>query len=147
MSIVDQVRAPRRSDASEPQPRHLRVVAHDRTHIRRRIVGATVLSIVFLILFATVAFHVHLVKEQQRIDDLNRSAQAAQTTYDHLRLRLDTLSAPERIVGKARALGMVEANDPVWISPGVRQAPVQPETSAEQIDGYLDVKPYLQETP
>ncbi|HET8931632.1 MAG TPA: hypothetical protein VFN21_13305, partial [Acidimicrobiales bacterium] len=102
MSMVAPPRPERstRRDREEAEARHLRVVPAPRRSVRR--VGLLLGFIaVFVILFGTVTFHVRLATGQQRIERLDRQAEAAQARYDRLRLDVDRLSAPDRIVARA----------------------------------------------
>ncbi len=138
-------RAPRR-DRNESEARHLRVVPTPRGRGRRR-AGLLVGFIAgFVILFGTVTFHVRLVTGQQRIERLDTRAEAAQARYDRLRLEVDRLSAPDRIVARARALGMVEAQDPTWLAPASPAITEHGGSDGGDRHDYLDVKPFLQDT-
>jgi len=134
-----------RGRRAEPADRHLRVVAEPRRRSRRRVLSFFVLVAFFVILFGTATFHVRLVTGQQRLDRLDRQAEAAQAKYDRLRLDVDRLSAPDRIVARARALGMVEAGDPTWLGPGSAAITDGDGHGDSALHDYLDVKPYLKD--
>lgn len=125
--------------------RHLRVVDPPRRRGRRGLVVSMIFIGFTVILLATVTFHVRLVTGQQRIDRLDRRAEAAQQTYDRLRERVDRLSAPERIVARARSLGMVQAEDPTWLAPTAEGPDTGDDESSasSKLHDYLDVKPFL----
>lgn len=144
----DRVRTDRaRTDGDPSGKRHLRVVDAPRHRGRRRLWMSLAFVGIFVVLFGTVTFHVHLVTGQQHIDELNRSADAAQERYDRLRVEVDRLSAPDRVVAKARGLGMVQADDPTWLpSPPSATSDGESATSPVLRD-YLDVRPYLRDTP
>lgn len=135
---------PRRDEREE---RHLRVVAPVRHRGRRRLLSFFVLVAFFVVLLGTATFHVRLVTGQQRIDRLDKQAQQSQATYDRLRLQVDKLSAPDRIVARARALGMVDAGEPTWLAPGSPAITRGTDDPATGLRNYLDVKPYLGDTP
>lgn len=151
MSVVTAprpARAPRRSDPGlGDEPRHLHVVRRSRPRRSRRVFATALLAVMFLVLFGTVAFHVQLVKGQQHIEELNRQAEQSQDRYHELRLHLDRLSAPQRIVSKAKSLGMVPAEDPIWLAPTSPGGSVMPGAADPSMRNYLDVKPYLEEVP
>lgn len=137
---------PARREREESEAPHLRVVPAPRRTGRRRAGLFVGFIAVFVILFGTVTFHVRLATGQQQIERLDRQAESAQARYDRLRLDVDRLSAPDRIVARARALGMVEAQDPTWLAPGSPAITGRGATSSDGLHDYLDVKPYLQDT-
>jgi cell division protein FtsL len=138
-------RAPR--EATRPQ---LRVVEPPRRR-RTRLIGALVLLTLFSVLMATVAFHVNLVQGQQRIDRMNRQADAAQARYDRLRIEVDRLQSPARVVSSATKLGMVNPDNSTWLAPqgsGAANPPSDPSSAGDAApDDYLDVKPHLGDNP
>ncbi len=137
-------RAPRGRRSDQPD-RHLRVVAPPPRRGHRRLLSFFVLVGFFVILLGTATFHVRLVTGQQRIDRLDRQAEAAQAEYDRLRLDVDRLSAPDRVVARARALGMVDAQDPTWLAPGSPAITDGGDHGGAGLQDYLDVKPYLKD--
>lgn len=144
MSLLERARAPRELPSGEAtEERRLRVVDPAPDRLARRIVSFVVLAMVFAVLFLTVTFHVSLVTGQQKIDRLNRQADLAQQRYERLRIDVDRLSAPSRVVSRARSLGMVPAQDPIWLAPGSATTVVPDQGSGPSISDYLDVKPYL----
>lgn len=151
MSVVTAPRPVRAPQQDRPGPseerRHLRVVAKPRLRHSRRLLATAALVVMFAVLLGTVAFHVRLVKGQQHIDQLNRQAQQAQDTYNGLRVEVDRLSAPERIIANARKLGMVPADNPVWLAPSSGVGKDTVGANDPSVRDYLDVKPYLQEAP
>ena len=150
MSIIESPRTrPERAPIEESRP-HLRVVDPPRRR-RTRVIGALVLLTLFSVLMATVAFHVNLVQGQQRIDRMNRQADAAQARYDRLRVEVDRLQSPSRVVSSATRLGMVTPDDSTWLAP---VGPASASTSSNSTpsldaapDDYLDVKPHLGDNP
>lgn len=138
-------RGARRTD--EGSRRHLRVVEDPRRRPRRWLWSSVALSMVGALLFLAVAFHVRLITGQQHIAELEKQAQEAQHTYDRLRVEVDGLSAPRRIVARARSLGMVEVGGRTWLAPGSGSAIDDPTTGDSTLRDYLDVKPYLTDTP
>lgn len=146
MSMVARPRPAREATPSPAESRrHLKVV-EPAPALGRRLVSLLILIALFAILFATVAFHVQLVTGQQEIDRLQRRADAAQATYDARRVEVDNLSAPDRIVARARALGMVNATDPVWLAAPTATNSDGTGGAADELHDYLDVKPYLQDS-
>ena len=110
------------------------------------------LLVLFMVLFGAVSFHVYLLQSQQNIDRLTTQSQASQARYDHLRVTVDQLQSPARIVASARKLGMVEATDSTWFAPKGSADSSLPSNSANQpgfddSHDYGEVKPYLEATP
>jgi len=98
----------------------------------------------FTALFLVVAAHVMLLEGQDRIDQLNQRNAAAQERYHKLRLEVDRLEAPARIVAEATRQGMVQPEAPVWLAPS---DPVNEPQSVDPGDSSAqeksEVKPYL----
>jgi cell division protein FtsL len=104
-------------------PRHLRLVgaAEYRLNRRRRRIrvgGVALTAFVIALLFAAVGMHVVLTQNQFRLDKLNNEATAQQAQYQQLRLQVDQLSSPQRIIGTAEGkLGMVEPASVTYLRP------------------------------
>lgn len=146
MSVIESPRTRPERALREPSRTHLRVVDPPR-RLRTRVIGALVLLTLFTVLMATVAFHVNLVQGQQRIDRMNRQADAAQARYDRLRVEVDRLQSPARVVSSATKLGMVTPDDSTWLAPVGPVAAARPSSGDVTADDYLDVKPHLGDTP
>lgn len=142
------VRALRPDVAVEDRPQ-LRVVPRHSSPHRARLLLSGGLLVLFVVLFGAVAFHVTLVQRQQRIDTLTTRADEAQARYDKLRVDVDRLQAPGRIVRDAGKLGLVQPGDATWLSPKVLDDgdPTGPATPDHQPGSYNTVKPYLGGTP
>jgi len=114
----------------DPAVVHLRVVrppglSPARRRRRVRLVGTLVSFFVVAVVFGLVGLHVMLAQNQFRLDRLNTQAAAEQAAYERSRLKVDQLSAPDRIVGEAESkLGMVPAG------PVTNLAPSPPATAA-----------------
>ena len=145
-------RTPRKAPIKE-SARHLRVVERRRGRRRARLVTACGFAVLFFVLFGAVSFHVHLVQNQQKIDRLTTQSQESQARYNSLRLQVDVLQAPARIVAAATRQGLVGANDSTWLAPSATGTANSqgPATAANQDDRppdtYTHVKPYLGGTP
>jgi hypothetical protein len=97
---------PERFDA--PRERHLRAVPPRRRRQPR--LGLWIGSIVTVVsLFLLVAFNVFMVQGQFELDRIDQQRGIEQQEYARRRAEVAQLSAPEEIVGKARANGMVES--------------------------------------
>lgn len=141
--------APRRAGTTARRP-ELRVVDPRPWRVRRGVVVVVALVLVFGALLASAVFHALLAQGQQRLDHLNSQVSQAQQTYDRLRLDVDRLSAPERIVSKAQQLGMVTPSTVETITPapgtGADIGDVPGGNAPAHADantGYATVKPYL----
>lgn len=82
--------------------------------LRRTLLVLTT-SVLVVALFAVGLIHAQLVQRQQRLDDLR--AEISQTRAERLRLSRDVVvaSSPEEIVRRAQEIGMVRAEDPVYL--------------------------------
>ncbi len=142
------VRALRPDVDTDTRPQ-LRVVPRRSSQRRARLMLSGGLLVLFVVLFVAVAFHVTLVQNQQRIDTLTTRADEAQTRYDKLRVTVDHLQAPSRIVRDAGALGLVQPGDATWLSPKVltEEEDATPTPRDRQAGSYNTVKPYLGGTP
>ncbi len=104
-------------------PRHLRVVGVEelaaiRRRRRVRLAGMALAGFVIALLFAAVGMHVMLAQNQFRLDQLDARASAQQARFEQLRLQVDQLSAPSRIIGTAEGrLGMVPSGKVTFLSP------------------------------
>ena len=105
------------------RPDHLRVVPRDELTPRQRrlrtrlAVIATGLFVV-AVLFGLVGLHVMLAQNQFRLDRLTSQADAEQARYERLRLQVDQLESPQRIVATAQQkLGMVTPASVTYLTP------------------------------
>jgi len=140
-------------------PRHLRLVgAEELKAVRRRrrirLGGVALTAFVILLLFAAVGMHVVLAQNQFRLDTLDTQAAAQQTQYQQLRLQVDQLSSPARIVGTAETkLGMVEPGTVTFLRPASATPGVIAPSSADggpapatAPPGWSTIKPELAAT-
>lgn len=109
-------------------------------HLRLALWTTAVLTLA--VIFGAAAFHVVLVQSEFRLERLSDKATEEQQRYEHLRLEVARLAAPERIVAAAQErLGMIVPPDVVYL-----MAPAQPANdpaSAPLAGGWSEVKPYL----
>jgi cell division protein FtsL len=83
-----------------------------------RLAGMALAAFVIVLLFAAVGMHVVLAQNQFRLDRLNAEAGQQQLRYQQLRLKVDQLSSPERILGTAEGrLGMVVPGSVTFLKP------------------------------
>ncbi len=122
MSAPEPVAPPARPGSGHA-PRHLRVVGVEelaaiRRRRRMRLAGMALAAFVIALLFAAVGMHVVLAQNQFRLDQLNAQAARQQERYQQLRLQVDQLSSPSRIIGTAEGrLGMVTPAQVTFLKP------------------------------
>jgi cell division protein FtsL len=104
-------------------PRHLRLIGAEelaavRRRRRMRVAGIVLAAVVITLLFAAVAMHVVLAQNQFRLSQLDDQAAAQQARYQQLRLEVDQLASPQRIVSTAEGrLGMVPPAAVTYLNP------------------------------
>ena len=109
--------------ARPDRPDHLRVVRRDELtprQRRRRTRFAMIATGLFVVavLFGLVGLHVMLAQNQFRLDRLNGQGDAEQARYERLRLQVDQLESPQRIVATAeQKLGMVTPSSVTYLTP------------------------------
>lgn len=98
-----------------------------RSRARRRLATFAVFGVVIVAMFAVAFVHAQLVRRQGELDDMRE--QVAQAEAEQARLTRDVViaSAPDSIVNRAMALGMVRAAEPVYLV-AVRTAPATDTT-------------------
>ena len=130
---------PERFDA--PRERHLRAVPPRRRRQPR--LGLWIGSIVTVVsLFLLVAFNVFMVQGQFELDRIDQRRAIEQQEYARLRDQVAKLGAPEEIVGKARANGMVDSSHVTQISAPTAGAtpPPSDDTATTQKDTRLGTR-------
>jgi hypothetical protein len=97
-------------------------------------------------IFGAATFHVLLVQSGFRLDHLSHEVRDEQQKYEHLRLDVARLAAPERIVATAQErLGMIVPPNVAYL-----MAPAQPSNdpfSSPLTRDWAEVKPYLAAQP
>lgn len=83
------------------------------------------LSLVAVVaVFALVTLHVVSAEKQLTLDRLSQQEQRAQNTYQDLRLQVDGLDTPQRILSAAGKLGMVQPGSVTYLEvPGAPSVP------------------------
>jgi predicted lipid-binding transport protein (Tim44 family) len=104
-------REPKRSQAParppEPPKPKLRVLPTLRARRRRAgVLGLLGCALLFGFLVGLTAFQAQLAQNQIMVDQVARDLRAEQLKFDHSRLRIAQLQAPDVILAKARKLGM-----------------------------------------
>ena len=104
-------RAPQRSRA------RLRVVdlAARRRRARRRVALALLFVLVVVGLFGVAFVHAQLVESQQDLDDMRGRIAELEAEKARIERAVDEASAPATVVERAAELGMVRAEDPVYL--------------------------------
>jgi hypothetical protein len=105
------VRAPKRSLTPsrpiEPPKPKLRVVPTVRARRRRAtVLGSLGCMLVFGFLIGLTAFQAQLAQNQIEVDQVARDLRTEQLKFDHSRLQIAQMQAPEVILAKAKKLGM-----------------------------------------
>lgn len=100
---------------SRPQ---LRVIDHRslRSQANRRSMYLAAGLLFVLGLFAVALAQAELVKGQAELDQLRTHLEDVEARREMLRREVDQASAPDDVVSRARALGMVRASDPVYFT-------------------------------
>ena len=101
-------------------------------------------------LVAAAAFHVTLAQGQVELDQLRDEAAAQEERYERLRVEVATQSAPDVIRQRAAALGLVEPDEVIHVSPLPGSPEVTSETSSSTTTAtgnWPTVKPHLGDQP
>jgi cell division protein FtsL len=111
---AERATAPRRAPAARPQ---LHVL--DQAALRRRARRRNTLTVAFVVVLAgffLVAFvHATLVASQQDLDLMRTRLAELEAEKAQVERQIEESSAPSRIVERAAELGMVRAEDPVFL--------------------------------
>lgn len=139
----------RHAPARETRP-DLRIVGRRRRRPSRGAVLIIAMTVVFCALLASAVFHALLAQGQQQLDRTDRHVNTAQQRYEKLRLQVDDLSSPQRIVSAAQNLGMITPDKVETITPAPGSGAAVPNVpgvdappTGDANAGYTAVKPYL----
>ena len=153
---------PRRTPATRERRPQLRVVDAPARRMNAGVLTVLIGSVLFAVLFGLVVFHTLLLKNQQRLDHLDRDVTDAQAHYQQLRLEVAQLEAPQRVIDVATTkLGMVPPDGTTYLTPaagdgaGPSAGAAQGEASTDDTTDAPDsassawpqVKPYLGAAP
>jgi type II secretory pathway pseudopilin PulG len=100
-------------------------------------------GVAVLALLTVVAFQVFLAQSQVAIDRLERRTAVAERRYEEARYDHARLSAPQRIVERARALGLVAPDAPPTAITVAGEAPAPPDATSPTLRGVAEVKATL----
>jgi len=132
-----------RREAPARRP-YLRVVEQpSRRARRRRRVLAIFCGVAVLGLLTVVAFQAFLAQSQVTIDRLERRTTVAGRRYEQARYEHARLSAPQRIVKRAHALGLVAPDAPPTAITVAGEAPAPPDATSPTLRGVAEVKATL----
>lgn len=154
-------RATKPLEVEKERSRHLRVVRPEsgrRLRITPR-TGVVLTVSLFGALFGVAVSHAMLIESQMDLEQLDERASSEQARYERLRLDVAQLESPDRIIREAQdRLGMVPADDVVWLTPD-QPAPADEgqgegdgtgedgETRDTPATSWADIKPYLEPAP
>ncbi|HEX5614171.1 MAG TPA: hypothetical protein VFZ83_03355 [Acidimicrobiia bacterium] len=148
--VVAGVRPERSTRALEEQGRARLRVADDLVAHRRRVRALVALGAVSaaLSLFLLVAFSVFVVNGQFTLERLERQREEEQLRYEQLRLEVATRSAPQTIVQRARAMGLVEPTEVQFVeAPGAVPDDPADDPTSHTLASWDEVKDKLVADP
>lgn len=117
----------------------------------RRRAGLVAGAVLFAtVLAGNVGVHASTTQGQFELERLRDSARQREATYQQLRLRVAEQEAPERIMERARQLGMIEPAKVTYLTPTAQTSTGEhgagttaPDAPAEAAQGWGQVKPHL----
>jgi cell division protein FtsL len=108
------------------------------------------------LLFATVlagnvAVQAQTTQGQFELERLQKAGRERQARYQQLRLEVAQLEAPQRVVGRARQMGMIEPARVTYLTPTTKTSATapnrrdgdEPVPTGEAAGGWEHVKPHL----
>jgi cell division protein FtsL len=102
--------------------------------------GLTVVAVL-----AAVIFHALLAQSQITIDRLEQRTAEAERAYQDARLERARLAAPQRVIERAQALGLVPPDRPPTAVPVTGELPPGADATTGTLNGWTEVKPTLGE--
>ena len=106
--------SPRRAEPARPELRVLDQVAI-RRRARRRNAMLMAFVIVLNALFVVAFVHARLVEGQQELDEIRIRIAELETEKARIARAVDEASAPSAVVERANELGMIRAEEPVYL--------------------------------
>jgi len=131
-----------RREAPARRP-YLRIVEQPRRRARRRRSAAIICGVAVFAVLTVVAFQAFLAQSQVAIDRLERRTAVAGRRYEQARYEHARLSAPQRIVKRAHALGLVAPDAPPTAITVGGDAPAPPDATSPTLRGVTEVKATL----
>jgi len=97
---------------------HLKVLDQQavRRRARRRNMAMTLFVVVIVGLFAAALAQAQLVANQHQLDLLRTQIAEAEANRARLERQVEESSAPSAIINRAQEIGMVRANDPIYLA-------------------------------
>lgn len=116
-ALVQQQNLPAERSSSRARPQ-LRVLDQAAARQRRRRRGALALLFVVLLtgLFGVAFVHAQLVESQQDLDDMRTRIRELEAEKAQIERAVDEASSPAVVVERATELGMVRAEEPVYLA-------------------------------
>lgn len=117
----------------------------------RRRLGFVASGLLFTgVLVGNVAVHASVTQGQFELERLQDRARQREADYQQLRLQVAEAEAPERLVERARRLGMIEPAKVTYLTPTAKTSSTAPASPARASDppveaaqGWGQVKPHL----
>jgi hypothetical protein len=78
-------------------------------------------GVLFLGMLGLTGLQARIAQDQQRLDRLDRELRQARAYYDELRVAVASMEAPDFVVPRAEALGMVPVVAPAYVTPDAEQ--------------------------
>ena len=123
---------------------HLSIVEEPGRRVgRRRRTFAIGGGVAVLALLTVVTFQAFLAQSQVAVDRLERRTVVAERRYEQARYEHARLSAPQRIVERARVLGLVAPDAPPTAITVAGEAPAPPDATSPTLRGVVEVKATL----
>ncbi|MCJ7671892.1 MAG: hypothetical protein MUP67_07555 [Acidimicrobiia bacterium] len=98
-------------------------------------------------IFTVVVFQAFLAQNQVAIDRLDRRTAVAERRYEQARFEHAVRSAPQRIIERASALGLVAPDTPPTAIAVAGETPAPPSATSPTVRGVADVKATLGTAP
>ncbi len=106
------------TETNSAQPVDLGVITRGALRWRRfrRFMFYLAFALLGLVLLAVAGVHAELVQGQQEVDQLSVEIRQMRDQRAALQRQVDEASSPVAIIGRAGQLGMVRAQDPVYLT-------------------------------
>lgn len=111
-------RPPRREQEEVRPPL---VVVAPRGRRRVGVVLTAMCGVLFVGMLGLTGLQARIAQDQQRIDRLDRELQQARAYYDELRVAVAAMEAPDFVVPRAEAMGMVPVVAPAYLTPSAEE--------------------------
>jgi len=136
-------RAPAPSHGGTQRPELSVVALPARTVRRRRRTMAMAAGTTVIAILTAVIFHALLAQSQITIDRLEQRTAEAERAYQDARLERARLAAPQRVIERAKAIGLVPPDRPPTAVPVTGELPPEADATTGTLNGWTEVKPTL----